>query len=121
MRLSNLEYLFLLLSCFAFPGFFSLLHRKLLLKYKLHIIQPTVFIASVPFILFDMAAVSRGYWRFNAHYITGFNFINLPIEELLFFILIPQSCLIIWIALKRYNSFEKFKEDIMHHFKHKNI
>lgn len=117
--MNHFEYILLLCLCFVFPFFYSLVHRKLLSKYSLKLFHPTIFIAAAPFIIFDIVAVLRRYWRFDAQYITGIKIINLPVEEYLFFILIPQSCLLIWIALKRYESFEQIKKDILHHFEKK--
>lgn len=120
MNLNQSEYLLTLLLCFAFPFIFSILHRKFIAKYHLQILQPSIFIAAIPFILFDIIAVERGYWKFNAKFITGIHIVNLPIEEYLFFLLIPQSALLIWIALKRYSSNHSVWDDIIQHFKKNN-
>lgn len=121
MNLNNWEYLILLLLCSVIPFLYSIIHRKLLSQYHLHVFQPTILIAAIPFVIFDIVAVLRGYWYFNFKYITGFHILNLPIEEYIFFLVIPQSSLLIWIALKRYTSFKIIKEDIMQHFEKKTI
>lgn len=117
MNFNQGEYLFILFASTVIPFIFILIHRKFLRNYHLSIVQPSIFIAAIPFILFDMLAVQRGYWKFNPKFITGIHLGNLPIEEYVFFILIPQSCLLIWVALKRYTSFDILREDIIQHFK----
>lgn len=44
--------------------------------------------------------VTGWWWRFNDNYITGLKIGRLPIEEVLFFLIIPWSCLIIWENLE---------------------
>ena len=57
----------------------------------------------IPFILFvvwDIIVTARGHWSFNPQYITGFKFYNLPIEEVLFFIIIPFCGIFTWECVK---------------------
>jgi lycopene cyclase domain-containing protein len=48
----------------------------------------------------DVFATYRGHWYFNPAGIWGFRVINLPLEEVLFFIVIPFCCIFTWEALK---------------------
>lgn len=48
----------------------------------------------------DVFAVWRGHWYFNPAGISGFKIINLPVEEWLFFIVIPFCCIFTWEALR---------------------
>jgi lycopene cyclase domain-containing protein len=41
-------------------------------------------------------------WSFNEDYITGIKIFNLPIEELLFFFVIPYCCIFIYECIKIY-------------------
>ncbi|MEY4709219.1 MAG: hypothetical protein RIS28_351, partial [Bacteroidota bacterium] len=41
-------------------------------------------------------------WKFNPQYLLGINIINLPIEEYMFFIVVPYACLFIYACLKSY-------------------
>lgn len=52
--------------------------------------------------IWDSVAVSRGDWSFNRSFITGFKLFNLPIEEILFFITVPYSCIFIYEVIKNY-------------------
>ena len=53
-------------------------------------------IISVPFIVWDIIFTEHGFWGFNPDYITGFYIFGLPIEELLFFIIVPFACTFIY-------------------------
>lgn len=55
--------------------------------------------AGIPFIIWDVIFTERGIWGFNETYLTGFNLINLPIEEWLFFITVPIACIFIYEVL----------------------
>lgn len=58
------------------------------------------------FIGWDILFAKIGVWGFNSDYVLGIYFFNLPIEELLFFICIPFSCLFTYHCL---NLFFKFQ------------
>jgi len=48
----------------------------------------------------DVFAAWRGHWYFNPEGVSGINIINLPVEEWLFFIVVPFCCIFTWEALK---------------------
>ena len=56
----------------------------------------------VIFLVWDVWATSRGDWGFSHEYTTGFRFLGLPLEEILFFLMIPYSCLFIYENLVCY-------------------
>jgi lycopene cyclase domain-containing protein len=55
----------------------------------------SIFISAAFYIIADILFVKLGVWGFNPKYLVGVNFLHLPLEEWLFFILIPYSCLFI--------------------------
>ena len=67
-------------------------HPKIKFNRKFHIVTCSILIVSIPFIIWDMIFVKNGIWGFNKNHISGFYIYNLPIEELLFFFIIPFCC-----------------------------
>lgn len=63
-----------------------------------------IVIPAVPFLLWD-ALVTGTHWNFNPLYVSGIKIINLPIEEILFFITVPFACLFTWeMIIRRANQ-----------------
>ena len=58
------------------------------------------------FIGWDILFTKIGVWGFNSNYVLGIYFFNLPVEEILFFICIPFSCLFTYHCM---NLFFKFQ------------
>ena len=54
------------------------------------------------FLAWDGFATARGHWDFNPKYITGIMIGNLPLEEVLFFVVIPFCALFTWEVVKYY-------------------
>ena len=57
-------------------------------------------IISIPFIIWDIIFTENGFWGFNPDFILGIYIYHLPIEELLFFIIIPFACTFIYECCK---------------------
>ncbi|MBP7216004.1 MAG: lycopene cyclase domain-containing protein [Candidatus Omnitrophica bacterium] len=47
----------------------------------------------------DIFATWRGHWSFNPSKVMGMYIVNLPLEEVLFFVVIPFCCIFTWEAL----------------------
>ena len=58
------------------------------------------FVVSVPFLVWDYIATQDGHWAFNAEYILGPKLFGLPIEEILFFILVPMMMVVVWMLVR---------------------
>jgi lycopene cyclase domain-containing protein len=59
-------------------------------------------IIAVVFIIWDIYFTAKGVWGFNPKYLSGYYFWNLPIEECLFFVVVPYACLFLHEVLKAY-------------------
>lgn len=59
-------------------------------------------LVGLPFVLWDILFTANGVWGFNADYLTGIKVGNLPLEEVLFFIVVPFSCTFILACVKVY-------------------
>jgi lycopene cyclase domain-containing protein len=54
------------------------------------------------FVAWDIFAIARGHWDYNPDYVTGLRLPgNLPIEELVFFLVIPICSLLTLEAVRR--------------------
>ncbi len=54
------------------------------------------------FALWDEIAIARHHWSYNERYVTGLELpVNLPIEELVFFVVIPICSLLTFQAVRR--------------------
>lgn len=57
-------------------------------------------VVSIPFIVWDVIATSNGKWTFNEEYIIGPELFGLPIEEILFFFLVPVVMVVVWYLVR---------------------
>lgn len=48
----------------------------------------------------DVFAVWRGHWRFGDAGVGKARLVNLPLEEVLFFVVIPFCCIFTWEVIK---------------------
>jgi len=57
---------------------------------------------SLFFWVWDVAATARGHWQFNEKYVLGLAFLDLPLEEWLFFVVISFVSIFTWEASKHF-------------------
>ena len=62
----------------------------------------SILVVGLIYIVWDIIAVSRGDWSFNLDFVNGIYVLNLPLEEILFFITVPYSCIFIYEVIKSY-------------------
>ncbi len=72
-------------------------------------IFPGLLITGLVFLVWDYLFTVFSVWSFNADYVTGLYILNLPIEEILFFITVPFACIFIYECLNYY-----IKKDWLH-------
>ena len=94
-------YLTILLLSFSIPFLLSF-DRKLHFFTQWKHAIPAILIVAVAFILMDMLYTHLRVWGFNPDYCLGIRIFNLPLEEVLFFILIPYACVFLHEVLKLY-------------------
>ncbi len=99
----NLHYTYLLLDIASIIFPLAMSFDKKVAFYKSWIyLFPSILITSMFFIIWDIFFTIKGVWSFNPKYITGIYIFNLPIEELLFFICVPYSCIFIYESCNAY-------------------
>lgn len=62
----------------------------------------SIAVVSGLFVMWDVIASRRGDWIFNEKYIEGTGLLGLPLEEILFFITVPYSCLFLYETFRTY-------------------
>ena len=55
----------------------------------------------VVFNLWDWLAIRRGHWSYSSTYTTGIELLGLPLEELVFFLVVPTCALLTYQAVVR--------------------
>lgn len=95
--------LYLLVDLFTIliPFLFSF-HPKIRFYKRWKSFFPAAIIVAIIFIIWDSVFTQLGVWNFNPRYVTGTYFLNLPIEEILFFICIPYSCVFTFYCLNQF-------------------
>jgi lycopene cyclase domain-containing protein len=63
---------------------------------------PSILPMFIVFIIWDVIFTRNNVWWFNKDYVVGLFIAHLPIEEWLFFILVPFACVFIYDVLKHY-------------------
>jgi lycopene cyclase domain-containing protein len=98
-----MKYTYLLINLFSvlLPLLFSF-HSKIRFSADWKFAFPGILISMAAFILWDHYFTEIGVWKFNPDYVLGIYIYNLPVEEYLFFICIPFSCLFIYKIIKLY-------------------
>jgi len=91
-------YLIIVILIFIFPLILSFESRVRFYRKFLPLLKAILLVGPI-FILWDILAVTYGDWSFNPRYLAGITVGNLPIEEILFFVVVPYSCLFIYEVL----------------------
>lgn len=88
---------FTIIICFIFS-----FHPKIKFSRHFKAFLPASVIVAIFFIAWDVWFTAKGVWWFNDKYLMGNRLFGLPIEELLFFICIPFSCIFTYFCLDKF-------------------
>jgi lycopene cyclase domain-containing protein len=107
----NEKYTYLLVDffCIIFPLIFSFTSKFDFYRHWKSFAIPCLLVALF-FIIWDIVFTWLGVWSFSDKYTIGIKLINLPIEEVLFFICIPYACGFSYYCFKKYFKFEKLNK-----------
>jgi lycopene cyclase domain-containing protein len=101
MEFKNFTYLIILLFSLSAPLVLSF-DKKVQYYKHLKYILPAILITASIFWVWDIKYTASGVWSFNSKYTLGFSVSGMPIEEWLFFIIIPYCCVFVYEVLKYY-------------------
>ena len=63
---------------------------------------PSILLVALVYIIFDVNFTNRGIWGFNPEYLSGIYLFSLPLEEILFFIVIPYASIFLHESIREY-------------------
>lgn len=64
-------------------------------------------LGAIPFVAWDVWFARKGVWWFNGDYTLGITLAGLPLEEWLFFLCIPFSCIFTYFCFDKFFKWEK--------------
>jgi len=99
-------YLILMLLSISYPLIRSFENKIRFFK-KWKPLAFAITIMMIVFITWDVIFTSLSVWSFNDRYIMGYKFLSLPIEEWMFFICVPYSCIFIHEVLNYFFPLKK--------------
>lgn len=94
-------YGYILLFSFLGPLCLSFDKKVAYYKHVPRLILPTLLVSGL-FIVWDQWFTERGIWGFNPKYVGGLYLGRLPLEEVLFFVVVPYNCLFIYEIVAAY-------------------
>lgn len=98
-----MKYLYLLVNILTIsvPLVFSF-HPKIRFDKNWNKFFPAALLTGIIFIIWDSLFTGMGVWGFNPDYLTGLYILNLPLEEVLFFICIPFACVFTYHCISKF-------------------
>lgn len=99
----NNHYTYFIILAASLAGPLALSFDKKVAFYKnWKYLFPAMLFPALLYIVWDIYFTAKGIWHFNENYITGIKIYNLPVEEVLFFFVVPYCCLFIYECVKAY-------------------
>lgn len=99
MEFRNYAYFLLLLVFFAVPAGITVKRSDGFIG-KLKYLLPAMLFSGAIFILWDIRFAELGIWSFTSNFVLGISLKNLPVEEWLFFLVVPFFSVYIYEILK---------------------
>ncbi|MFZ1785117.1 MAG: lycopene cyclase domain-containing protein [Ferruginibacter sp.] len=97
------QYTYFLILAASLAGPLALSFDKKVAFYKnWKYLFPAMLIPALLYIVWDAFFTAQGVWGFNETYITGIKIFNLPVEEVLFFFVVPYCCVFIYACIRSY-------------------
>jgi lycopene cyclase domain-containing protein len=99
----NTHYTYFIILAASLAGPLLLSFDKKVTFYKnWKYLLPAMVIPASLYIAWDIYFTSKQVWSFNEDYIIGSKLVNLPVEEVLFFFVVPYCCVFIYACIRAY-------------------
>jgi lycopene cyclase domain-containing protein len=109
--MSKFAYLSVLLGCLVGTAWLEYFLRTNVYRRTIRLIYTVVPVVIV-FSIWDAYAIAQGHWDFDARYVTGITTVaNIPIDEILFFIVIPICAILSFEAVRSARNWEAGDEE----------
>ena len=103
-------YFWIILGTIVFPFLLSF-DKKVHFYTHWKSVFPAIFLVAVFFLLWDHYFTVHEVWGFNPKYVQGIYLFHLPLEEILFFLVVPYACVFVYEAIRAY--FPDLKLDLL--------
>jgi lycopene cyclase domain-containing protein len=97
----HFTYFIILAASLAGPLLLSF-DKKVAFYKKWKYLFPAMLLPALFYVAWDIYFTAQNIWGFNENYTTGIKLFNLPVEEVLFFFVVPYCCLFIYECLQSY-------------------
>nr|WP_319478908.1 lycopene cyclase domain-containing protein [uncultured Draconibacterium sp.] len=94
-------YFILLMASGAVPLLLSF-DKRLQFYKQWKYVFPSILLVALVYIIFDVNFTNRGIWGFNPDYLSGIYLFSLPLEEILFFVVIPYASIFLHESIREY-------------------
>jgi len=103
----------------SFPGLgYAIIHRRFLKReYSYRLFPVYIFVLAVLLFAVEIAAMHAGWWGIYVGKTFGVNLLGVPVEEFVFFLLIPQISLLVWALSRQPGSWKRAKYFAGHHLR----
>jgi lycopene cyclase domain-containing protein len=99
MKFKNFTYLILLIVSIVVP-FAQSFQKKKQYNKKIKYIIPAILVSAAFFLIWDIYFTKAKIWNFNFEFTLGEKLLGLPLEEWLFFLIVPYCCVFIYEIVK---------------------
>lgn len=103
-------YLWIILGTIVFPFLLSF-DKKIHFYTHWKTVFPAILLVALCFLVWDNYFTQQGIWGFTPKYLQGIYLFLLPLEEVLFFLVVPYACVFVHEVLKGY--FPNLKLDLL--------
>ncbi len=95
------SYLSILAGAFLFPFLLSF-DKKVAFYRKWKYLFPAMLLTALVFIPWDIHFTRKGIWGFSPEHLTGLQILSLPVEEWMFFLVIPYASVFTYEVVRTY-------------------